>query len=610
MTQIELKQSTEKTDSAKKLLDNVARRLKLASFARTTFYTFVFSTVLFVGAFVSSRLLGLFPFEFHPVMILCVPLLAFFVALLVHRRPSLEHAARTVDAREETKDLYLTLTLLSNSAGEYQPLVQLAAEEKAKRVQPKKVVPYSWDRRGWFSVSTIAVLVALVLFVPQLDPFGKIQEAIAVEKKREELDELAKATHERKQRLEKKTAAEDSDGDQVSEEIKRAVDGLVDTLQEMKDVERKKNDEALSKQQKNIGEKWNQVRNSEDLKELLKQNAGQAFGRNMQQMRDWAEQLRQGDPEQLQKKIDEVAELLQTLRKLEQEGKDDAETLKKKEELRRQVKKEIEKVQEFAKNHGGKDSKLREAVERALAQLDAGEADQKLTDEAIKEALESLELSKMELDQIAQSVRDLEMLQKALETIQQAKQLNQKGKGEQLHSEAGEKATLDELREKYAEMLAELGLDGQDGEGEGGGNKDGVAQKAGGEGKGPGTGGPGQGDGGIVGENNNAETKFVSQKSKAHVQAGKMLFTMKSRGVSEAGDVNVEFQKLIKEVKEGYSEAINQEEIPPGYVPGIQKYFDRIEEAADANPAAAEAPSSNAPSADAAPDKAEKANAE
>jgi hypothetical protein len=584
MTESQLKQVTDKSDAASKLLDGVTRRLKVTAFIRTTFYAFVISSVLFVGVFASSRLLGLFPFEFDPLMILSVPLLAFFLALVFHRRPSLELAARTVDARAETKDLYLTLSLLDSSAGEYQPLVKQAAEEKAKLVQPKKIVPFSWDRRGWFSLSTVGALVVLVLFVPQLDPFGRIQEAQAVEQKREELDELAKVTLNRKKRLEKKQSSNDVDGKSVSEDVQRAIDDLVGTLQEMKDLERKKNEEALTKQQKKIGEKWNQVRNGADLKELLKQNTGQAFGRNMQQLRELADQLRKGNPEQLQKKIEELKEKLMKLKKIAKEDKDDVETLKKKEALKRQVKKEIEQLQEFAKRHG-KNSKLREAVERAMEQLAAGDADEKLTDKAIQDALESLELSKLELEELAKSARDLERLQKALETIQQAKQLNQKGKGEQLDAEWGDKPTLEQMREQYAEMLAKLGLEGQGGGGEGDGNgkpKNGGGQ-GGEDGKGAGFGGPGQGEGGVAPENKDAKTKFVSKKAKAHVQAGKMLFTMKSKGVSEAGDVNVEFRKLIKEISEGASEAIEQEEIPPGYVPGIKKYFDRIEAAAAAN---------------------------
>jgi phage shock protein A len=583
MPESEVTQTTSNSDPAAKLLDQVARRMKLAAFARTTFYTFIISTLLFTGAFLCSRLLGLFPFEFQPLMILSVPLLAFFMAMLFHRRPSLQQAARTVDTREETKDLYLTLSLLSSSAGEYQPLVKQAAQEKAKLVKPKKVVPYSWDRRGWVSLSTIGLLVVLVLFVPQLDPFGKIQEAVAVEERRGELDELAKLTIDRKKRLEKKQSSQDLKGESVSEDVKRAIDALVDTLEKMKDLERKENEAALTKQQKKLGAKWNQVRNGADLRALLKQNHAQAFGRNMQQLRDWADQLRKGQPIDLQKKIDELTEKLLKLRKIKKEDKDDVETLKKKEELKRQIKKEIEQLQEFAKRHA-KTSKMRDAIERAMQQLEAGEGEKKLSDQAIEDALESLKLSKLEIEELARSARDLETLQKALEAIQQAKRLNQQLEGEKLDGDWGDEPTLEQLREKYAEMLANLGIADQgDGSGDGEGNDGGPNNGAlNGDGDGKGLGGPGQGQGGVAPENKNLKTNFVSKKAKAHVQAGKMIFSMKSRGVSEAGDVNVEFHKLIKEVKEGYSEAIEQEEIPPGYVPGIKKYFDRIEAAAAA----------------------------
>ena len=563
--------------SAAKLLEHVSRRLKLAALVRTTFYTFIVTSLLFLGVFVSSRLMGLFSFEFEPLIILSVPLLAIILALAFQRQPSLQQAARTVDAREETKDLYLTLSLLKNSAGEYQPFVEQAAEEKAKQVRPQHVVPYGWDRRGWFSVSMIVAMVLLVMFAPQLDPFGKIEEAQAVEEKREELNELAEATADRKRRLTKKQASEDLDGKAVSEDVKQAVDSLVDTLNEMKDLERKQNEDALTKQQKQIGQKWNQVRNGRDLKELLKQNTGQEFGRNMQKMRDWADQIRKGDSAELRKKVEELQGQLQKLQKLaKKEDGDDAESLKKKEQLKRQIKKELEQLQEFAKQNGGKNSKLREAVERALEQLDAGESDKTLSDDAIRDALESLELSKMEIEELAKSARDLEQLQKALKAIQQAKQLNQKLKGDQLDGDWGNEPTLEELKQQYAQMLEEMGLgdgQGEDGQGDIAGQGQQVNGSKDGDGKGTG----GKGEGGVVGENKTLKTEFVAKKSKAHVQAGKMIFTMKSQGVSEAGDVNVEYQKLIKNVVEGASEVVEQEEIPPGYVPGIKKYFDRIE---------------------------------
>ena len=65
---------------------------------------------------------------------------------------------------------------------------------------------------------------------------------------------------------------------------------------------------------------------------------------------------------------------------------------------------------------------------------------------------------------------------------------------------------------------------------------------------------------------------------------------MKTKGLSETGDTNEEYQKLIQEVKQGISEAIDLEEIPPGYIPNIKSYFDKIEGVATSESDDAEQP--------------------
>ncbi len=62
------------------------------------------------------------------------------------------------------------------------------------------------------------------------------------------------------------------------------------------------------------------------------------------------------------------------------------------------------------------------------------------------------------------------------------------------------------------------------------------------------------------------------------VTAGKVLLSLKTKGLSDRGDAVKDYRKLIRTVKQGVSQAIDQEQIPPGYYDGIKKYFDNIEE--------------------------------
>ena len=77
-------------------------------------------------------------------------------------------------------------------------------------------------------------------------------------------------------------------------------------------------------------------------------------------------------------------------------------------------------------------------------------------------------------------------------------------------------------------------------------------------------------------EEADADTDYEKKKTRTSIDAGKVLLSIKTKGVSESGDVKQQYQDLVKEVRSGLSEAIELEEIPPGYVPGIKNYFDAI----------------------------------
>ena len=57
-----------------------------------------------------------------------------------------------------------------------------------------------------------------------------------------------------------------------------------------------------------------------------------------------------------------------------------------------------------------------------------------------------------------------------------------------------------------------------------------------------------------------------------------MLLTLKTKGMGEHVDFKEQYRAAVRDVKQGVSEAILQEEIPPGYYEGIKSYFESLDE--------------------------------
>jgi hypothetical protein len=180
--------------------------------------------------------------------------------------------------------------------------------------------------------------------------------------------------------------------------------------------------------------------------------------------------------------------------------------------------------------------------------LKSGES-QKLADDAMKALQESLELSQAEAQDLAQQARDLKSLEEAMELISMAKQINGQ---ELLDAEATEGCqSLEDYAELYAQMME--GMEGGE------------------------LGGEGMGEGGVAPEDDSVETDFVTEKSKSAVQKGKVLLSMKTKGLSDSGEAVQQYRGLVTDIKQTVDEAIEKEDIPPGYIDGIKEYFSTIE---------------------------------
>ena len=513
------------------LFRRVATRMKLASFGVRAYIAFLAVAVLYGIGLLASRLLGVLPGWFDSIPLfsfplggkpydvvipseqfLLLPLAALAIAgiwLALRGQVTTSEAARQVDTHKGTKDLFLTLSMLDKSVGEYGPLVAGAAEKQAPSVQPAQVVPFNWQRRlGYAAIG--ALMVALIFNVPQLDPFGTVAKADEKANQRQKLAQVEKANKVRIAQLEKELEG-------GSPEVKKAIEGLKNSFRKAKANQQKLNQKRLAANQKDLGKKYQKIR-AEKLKNLLsKASSSQQFGRkNDEKMRKWSRELQEGSTDSLQKEFEKLKDDLKRLAKTKDPVK--------RAEMMQKVQKQLKEMEKFASEQANSKT-LAAELQRAQKQMEM--MDGELSKEAQKALQQSLELSKLELEELAQSARDLKQLEQALKTLQMAKKLNQ---GEQLDGEMCKNcSSLADYEELYAEMMAESGM----GEGEG-------------EGNGEGTGGRGMGEGSKVDEDDSVETEK-------------------------------DYLSAINRVKQGVSEAIETEQVPPGYHDGIKNYFDKID---------------------------------
>jgi hypothetical protein len=170
--------------------------------------------------------------------------------------------------------------------------------------------------------------------------------------------------------------------------------------------------------------------------------------------------------------------------------------------------------------------------------------------DALQAAEDSMNLSEQEAEKLAQSMKDLQSLEDSLKNLQMAKMLNDQM---QLSgSSVGACQNPGDYAEVYAKLL-------------------GQQTKVG-----PGMRGPGLGQGGIAPQYDDGKRGFKTEQSQSALTAGKLLLQWKTSEVSESGTATQDYDHAVQQVKQGLSEAIIQEQVPPGYHEAIQKYFDTV----------------------------------
>ncbi len=523
-----------------RLIRRTAMRLRLVACGVWFRRAFLGGALVFLGLMLAGRLLGVWPVRLALWAPALVPVAALVVALIGWRRPAEAAVARVIDAHGKTKDLFLTTVLAGETSGEFRPVVCAAAEKRAVEIQPALVVPLRWARGAVELALALAVLVAGIRWLPQLDPFRRVAHREKITQQAQQLRELQKITV---QRAEVLALQSEKQAGAVQEALAR----LDKTFKEAKPQQREADLQHLAEEQKDLGELWRKV-TSDGLKQALEKGS-QSFGRmDAQKLAEWREQLKKGDISGLK---NELTELRAELKKLAAQP-DSAE----KRAAQEAAAQRLNQLAEAMKQSVGS-PQFDAAMARAQAQLDLAKQNQ-ISPEAMEAAMDSLQLGEQELKQLAQSMKDGKALEEALKDLQMAKQLAAHGK---LDGADGKDAKdMEDYADLFAKKMAELGEQAGQQAGQPGGSQM----------------GPGPGDGSKRPENESAKTGFKSEKSTPALAGGKMLLEWKTKEVGDTGNRGEEFREAVREVKQGVSEAIQQEQVPPGYHEAIKKYFDTL----------------------------------
>lgn len=540
------------------LLNRVQARLRTVSFAQSLHRWTLGGLLVACVAVLIVRLAGLLPPDRQrPEWLLVFPATAALAAWLFHRRVERTAAARAVDQHAKTNDLFLTLATLSSSAGEYQPLVEHSAAAAATRIVPAEVVPFKVQRPVGIQACVLCVLALLVWLIPTLDPFGKVEAATKVQKQKKEIEVIRKVVKTRDEELKSVVQVAEERESKISDRMQE----LMGALRKMKPAETKPNSQVLQNNRQSLNELWKNVSN-EELREMLSQSiSDQQFGGSRaQKMNEWLKQLQEGNAEQLQQQLDQAQETMESML--------EAKTPEERQKLASQLRKQLQDLKKFSSEKAGSKD-LENALSQALKSLEAvasqkknGESEgsesegelgeNEMSQEAQQALKESLELSKKELQEIARSAKDMKQLEEALRTLQQAEKLNNEG---QLDGEQCENCnSLSDYAEMYNQMMNGRGTNGQ-------------AER--------------DTPGAIQDEDNSDPEGYKDEKSKTQIQAGKVLLSIKTKEAATEKDFDPEelkkYESTVTEIKAGVQAAIENEQIPPGYVDGIKNYFDNLE---------------------------------
>lgn len=554
----------------RQLLDGVAWRLRVKRFAGR--YQYLLYGV--IGGYgllmLFSRLTGYLPDVWAWWHLIVLAVAAGGVAMLTTGQVKDEDAARRLDELGTADDdLFLATVRLDGSPGAYQDLVSADAERRAEGLSPSKAVVWSWGRpAGAVSLFSIAVIAGMI-FLPQLDPFGHQSQRLEIAAEQEKLKEAQQANEIRRKALEAKDIKR-----ATTQPVEVAVAELKKELRKLSPKDQDGKLKKLATHQKQLGELW---RDRQKLREQASGDGGRAqaqrFGGGDRESRKAMEEIaREGKIKVFEKQMDELKKLADAARQETDEAK--------REELAKRIEKKLDELNRAAQEMGVNSPGLQAAMQRALEQAEAAQ-NIELSEEALEALQDSIDLAQLEAEEIAQIIRDINELEMAMEAIQLARAISVEEIGEAMEGEMlPEDADIAEMVERLAKMNQQGQGDGSiqviiPGQGQGQAQRQGAGQSD--QGKPSDGRGIGSRELGETDEAVSEETVTATLKVEPHILAGKKIMTWTTRGVGDSDEPLEDYAETIQQIKAGVGEAINSEQVPAGYHDSVKRYFDTMD---------------------------------
>ncbi|MFO7976339.1 MAG: hypothetical protein R6V12_17090 [Candidatus Hydrogenedentota bacterium] len=518
-----------------KLLSAVRRRLIASSWL---YFAALFLTWACGLALLWLVTVRLFPILGPPEPLLILLLVfagaaSFFMTYL--QRPSFSATALEVDRRLGLEERITTSLELAEAEGDLVQALHRDAQSHACNINVHKDFPLRIPRIvKWFAIVLMAYALAYVL-LPEFDVLGH-REHIA---KARELRETMKV---RAQKLEEamrpiRELPESERHPNLTEnvkEVKRIAEGL-----ESGELSEKQVLAKLTNMAKEMREERDKIASKTPIPRPGMNKA------NLDKTKDLASSIEEGNFEEAAEKA----------KKLQQEI---AEKVKEEEGLSQEEREALAKeLAELAKQLGGKDSMLGQALEEAAEGMTVKDA---------QGVLAALEQMQMAMEDVASSMEQMKQMEMAMQCM-----------GEGCKACSGGKFDL-----------AAFGMGQGQGQGRGQGMGQGWGRRGPGRSawqpgasqrSGPGMGGPGSGRGGTTGDLPDVQADFSPTVLPGEMTPGKILSSiMEHNAPDEDPEATAEFiTETIIEVQQAAEEALTKEEIPQGSKEFVRQYFGSLE---------------------------------
>ncbi len=268
--------------------------------------------------------------------------------------------------------------------------------------------------------------------------------------------------------------------------------------------------------------------------------------------RQLADRLEHGTAVEAEQALDEAKAIAQQLAQATSAGD--------RQRLAAELARKLATIQQAA---GAHPSGFSAAVAQATSTSSRRATDPELRDQSLQALSDALDVAKLESQADAQSARDAQSMQEALQALHMADKLNEEGK---LEGAAGD---MDAYAKLYAQMLEQFQYGG-----EGQGQDQGQGQ---GQGNQPGNGGGGHGvNSRTAKDDGKVDAKFKAEQLHAPLRAGQTVASWTEHGPADAGAVIKAYASDIGEVKQEVPAALEHEQVPEAYHAGVKKYFDGI----------------------------------